>query len=129
MEVGGLYVALPPQHPQDLLLQHGFHLHPSLQLLQPLGMLTDVKALNLLVGSLHLLQHRLTGDSWAAGARVCRQAVALQVKPQTAQVDVVAVAMGAFVWTLTGVQALVQLEVDKLSELGWAEFAVVGLLP
>lgn len=51
------------------------------------------------------------------------------MKPQTAHVDVVALTVGAFVWTLAGVQALVQFEVDKLSELGWAEFAVVGLLP
>lgn len=43
--------------------------------------------------------------------------------------NVVAMAVRAFVWTLAGVQALVQLEVDKLGELGWAEFAVVGLFP
>lgn len=129
MKVGGLEVSLPPQHPQDLLLQHGLHLHPSLQLLQPLCMLADIEALNLLVGAVHLLQGSLTGDSWTAGARASCQAVALQVKSQAAQVDVVAVAVGAFVWTLAGVQALVQLEVDKLGELGWAEFAVVGLLP
>lgn len=43
--------------------------------------------------------------------------------------NVVAVAVRAFVRTLAGVQALVQLEVDKLGELGWAEFAVVGLFP
>lgn len=128
-EVGGLKVSLPPQHPQDLLLQHGLHLHPSLQLLQPLSMLTDVEALNLLVCTLHLLQGSLTGDGRAPRAYVSRHAVALQVKPQAAQVDVVTVAMGAFVWTLAGVKAFVQLQVDKLGELGWAEFAVVGLLP
>lgn len=127
--MGRLEVGLPPQHPQDLLLQHGLHLRPSLQLFQALGVLADVKALDLLIRTLHLLQRSLTGDSWAAGARVCRQAVALQVKPQAAQVNVVAVAVGAFVWTLAGVQTLVQLEVDKLGELGWAELAVVGLLP
>lgn len=38
-------------------------------------------------------------------------------------------AVGAFVWTLAGVQALVQLKVDKLGELSRTEFAVVGLLP
>lgn len=129
MEVGGLKVGLPPQHPQDLLLQHGLHLHASLQLLQPLGVLADVEALDLLVGALHLLQGSLTGDSRAARAGVSRQAVALQVKLQAAQVNVVAMAVGAFVRTLTGVQALVQLEVDELGELGRAEFAVVGLLP
>lgn len=126
MEVGGLNVGLPPQHPQDLLLQHSLHLHPSLQLLQ---LLTDIKALNLLIGALHLLQCCLTGDSWAARASVSCQAVALQVKPQAAQMYVVALAVGAFVWTLAGVQALVQLEVNKLGELGWAEFAMVRLLP
>lgn len=40
-----------------------------------------------------------------------------------------AVAVGAFVWTLAGVQALVELEVDELGELCRAEFAVVRLLP
>lgn len=40
-----------------------------------------------------------------------------------------AVAVGAFVWSLAGVQALVKLEVDELGELGRAEFAVVRLLP
>lgn len=120
MELGGLQVALPPQHPQDLLLQHGLHLDSSLQLLQPLGVFADVKAVDLLVGAVYLLQGGLSGDG---------RAVALQVKPQAAQVDVVAVAVGAFVRTLAGVQALVQLEVDKLGELGWAEFAVVGLFP
>lgn len=50
------------------------------------------------------------------------------MKPQAAQVNVVAMAVRAFVWTLAGVQALVQLEMDELGELGWAEFAVVGLL-
>lgn len=129
MEVRGLEVALPPQHPQDLLLQHGLHFHSSLQLLQALGVLADVEALDLLVGALHLIQCSLTGNGWAARARASRNAVALQVKPQAAQVDVVAVAVEAFVWTLAGVKALVQLEVDKLGELGWAEFAVVGLLP
>lgn len=129
MEVRGLEVALPPQHPQDLLLQHGLHFHSSLQLLQALGVLADVEALDLLVGALHLIQRSLTGNGWAARARASRNAVALQVKPQAAQVDVVAVAVEAFVWTLAGVKALVQLEVDKLGELGWAEFAVVGLLP
>lgn len=127
--MGGLKVGVPPQHPQDLLLQHGLHLRPSLQLLQPFGVLADVEALDLLVGALHLLQGSLTGDSWAARAGGGRQAVALQVKPQAAQVNVVAMAVGAFVRTLAGVQALVQLEVDELGELGWAEFAVVGLLP
>lgn len=127
--MGGLEVSLPPQHPQDLLLQHGLYLHPSLQLLQPLGMLADIEALNLLIGALHLLQGSLTGDGGGARAGVSCQAVALQVELQAAQVDVVAVAVGAFVWTLAGVQPLVQLEVDKLGKLGWAEFAVVGLLP
>lgn len=51
------------------------------------------------------------------------------MESQAAQVDVVAVAVWTFVRTLSRVQALVQLEVDKLSELGGAEFAVVGLLP
>lgn len=120
MEVGRLKVGLPPQHPQDLLLQHCLHLCASLQLLQLLGMLADVKSLDLLVGALHLLQGSLAGDG---------RAVALQVKPQAAHVDVVAVAVGAFVRTLAGVQALVQLEVDKLRELGRAEFALVGLFP
>ncbi len=127
--MGGLKVTLPPQHPQDLLLQHGLHLHPSLQLLQPLGVLADVEALDLLVRTLHLLQSSLAGDGGAARACRGRQAVALQVKPQAAQVDVVAVAVGAFVRTLAGVEAFVQLQVDKLGELGRAEFAVVGLLP
>lgn len=49
------------------------------------------------------------------------------MKLQAAQVDVVAMAVGAFVWTLAGVQALVQFEMNKLGELCWAEFAVVGL--
>lgn len=40
-----------------------------------------------------------------------------------------AVAVGAFVWTLAGVQALVELEVDELGELCRAELAVVRLLP
>lgn len=38
-------------------------------------------------------------------------------------------AVGAFVWTLAGVQALVELEVDKLGKLCRAEFAMVRLLP
>lgn len=38
-------------------------------------------------------------------------------------------AVGAFVWSLAGVQALVELEVDELGELCRAEFAVVRLLP
>lgn len=59
MEVGGLNVSLPPQHPQNLLLQHGFHLHPSLQLLQSLSVFADVKALNLLIGAVHFLQGNL----------------------------------------------------------------------
>lgn len=92
-------------------------------------MLANVKALNLLVSALHLLQGSLTGDSWAARARVCCPAVSLQVKSQAAQVNIVAVAVGAFVWTLAGMQALVQLEVDKLGKLGWAKFAMIGLLP
>lgn len=120
MEMGGLQVALPPQHPQDLLLQHGLHLHSSLQLLKPLGVLADVKALDLLVGAVHVFQGGLAAHG---------RAVALQVQPQTAQVDVVVVAVGAFVRTLTGVQALVQLEVDELRELCRAEFAVVRLFP
>lgn len=40
-----------------------------------------------------------------------------------------AMAVGAFVWTLAGVQTLVQLKVDKLGELSRTEFAVVGFLP
>lgn len=60
---------------------------------------------------------------------MCCQAVTLEVKSQATQVNVVAMAVEAFMWTLTGVQALVQLEVDKLGELSWTEFAVVGLLP
>lgn len=36
--------------------------------------------------------------------------------------------MGALVWPLAGVKALVQLEVDKLGELGRAKLARVGLL-
>lgn len=40
-----------------------------------------------------------------------------------------AVAVGAFMWTFAGVQALVQLEVDKLGELSRAELAVIRLLP
>lgn len=51
------------------------------------------------------------------------------MEPQAAEVDVVAMAVGAFVWSLAGVQALVELEVDKLGELCRAEFAVVRLLP
>lgn len=126
--MGGLEVRLPPWHPQDLFFQHGLHLRPSLQLLEPLGVLAHVEALDLLIGAMQLLQASLTGDGWASGARVSRQAVALKVEPQAAQVDVVAVAVGAFVWTLTGVQALVQFQVDELGELGGAELAVVGLL-
>lgn len=116
-----LEVAFPPKHPQDLLLQHGLHLHASLQLLQPLGVLAHVEALNLLVGAVQLLQAGLA-------ARVRCHAVALEVEPQAAHVDVVAVAVRAFVWTLAGVQALVQFEVDELGELGRAELAVVRLL-
>lgn len=122
--MGGFEVGVPPQHPQDLLLQYGLHLHASLQLLEPLGVLADVEAFDLLVGALHLLQR---GRS--AGAGVGGQAVTLQVKSEAAQVDVVAVAVGAFVRTLAGVQPLVQFEVDELGELGRAEFAVVGFLP
>lgn len=51
------------------------------------------------------------------------------MKSQADKVDVVAVAVGTFVRTLTRVQALVQFEVDKLGELGGAEFAVVRFLP
>lgn len=40
-----------------------------------------------------------------------------------------AVAVRTFVGTVPGVQALVQLKMDELRELGGAEFAVVGLLP
>ena len=66
-------------------------------------------------------------DPPAAGA-VGRQAVALQVEAQAAHVDVVALAVGALVGALAGVQALVQLEVDELGELGGAQLALVGLL-
>lgn len=127
--MGGLEVSLPPQDPQHLLFQHGFHLHAPLQLLQPLGVFAHVKALDFLVSALHLLQGAVAGDDRASRARARRQAVALQVEPQAAQVDVVAMAVGAFVWTLAGVQALVELEVDKLGELCRAELAVVRLLP
>lgn len=123
--MGRLDVGLPPQHPQHLLLQHGLQLGAARQLLQPLGVLADIEALDLLVGALHLLQGRLAGDGRAAGG----QAVAFQVEPQAAQVDVVAVAVRTLVRALAGVQALVELEVDELGELGRAEFAVVGLLP
>ena len=120
MEVRGLEVALPPQNPQNLLLQNGLDLRAALELLQLFGVLADVEALDLLVGALYLLRVALIGR---------RGAVALQVKPQTAQVDVVALAVGAFVRALAGVQALVQLEVDELGELCRAELAVVRLLP
>lgn len=129
MKVRGLNVSLPPQHPQDLLLQHGLHLNPSLKVLQPFGVLTDIEALDLLIGTVHLVQCSLSRDGWTVRARLRCQAVAFQVESQAAQVDVVAVAVGTFVRTLTRVQALVKLEVDKLGELGGAEFAVVGLLP
>lgn len=43
--------------------------------------------------------------------------------------DVVTVAVWAFMWTLAGVQTLVQLKVDKLCEFSWAEFTVIGFLP
>lgn len=92
-------------------------------------MLAHVKALDLLVGAVDLLQRSLAGNVWTAGARVRRQTVTLQVKSQAAQVDVVVMAVGTFVRSLAGMKALVQLEVDKLRELSWAEFAVVRLLP
>lgn len=129
METGRLQVGLPPQDSQHLLLQHGLHLHAPLELLQPLGVFADIKALDFLVGALHFLQGTRAGDRRAPGAGAGRQAVALQVEPQAAQVDVVAVAVGAFVRSLAGVQPLVQLEVDELGELCGAEFAVVRLLP
>ena len=50
------------------------------------------------------------------------------MEPQAAQVNVVPVAVGALVGALAGVQALVQLEVDKLGELGRAQLALVGFL-
>lgn len=117
VEVEGLHFRVPPQHPQHLLLQHGVYLRPTWQLVKSLGVLTDVEALDLLVGAVHFLQSGLAGDSGTARARARRQAITLQVKSQAAQVDVVAMAVGAFVGTLTGVQALVELEVDELGEL------------
>lgn len=130
METGRLQVGLPPQDSQHLLLQHGLHLHAPLELLQPLGVFADVEALDFLVGALHFLQGtRGRGDRRAPGAGAGRQAVALEVEPQAAQVDVVAVAVGAFVRALARVQPLVQLEVDELGELCRAQLAVVRLLP
>lgn len=131
MEGGSLEVHLPPQHPQHLLLQHGLHLHPSLQLVQALGVLAHVEALDLLVDALQLVQGGPSGDGPGGGAArggAGHQAVALHVEPQAAQVDVVAVAVWALVRTLAGVQALVQLEMDKLGELGRAQLALVRLL-
>ena len=53
---GSLQVHLPPQHAQHLLLQHGLRLHAALQLVQPLGVLAHVEALDLLVDALQLVQ-------------------------------------------------------------------------
>lgn len=128
VKVGGL-LSLPPQHPQNLLFQHGVHLHASLQLFQLLRVLAYVEALDLLVGALDLLQRSLARKTWAPRARVCCQAIAFQVESQAAQVDVVVMAVGAFVWTLAGMKAFVQLQVDELRELSWAEFAVIRLFP
>lgn len=109
-----------------MLLQHALRLHAALQLLQPLGVLAHVEALDLLVGPLQVVQGGLAGEGGVSASS--RQAVALEVEPQAAQVDVVAVAAGALVRSLARVQALVELEVDELGELGRAELAVVGLL-
>lgn len=117
VKVERLHLSVSPQHPQHLFLQHGVYLRPTWKLVQPLRMLADIKALYLFIGAMHFFQSSLAGNSRTARARVYCQAVTLQVKSQAAQVDVVAMAVRAFVGTLTGVQALVELEVDELGEL------------
>lgn len=121
-----LEVGVPPQQAENLLLQHDLHLHAALQLLQPLCVLAHVEALDLLVGPLQVVQGGLARQC-GVPASGC-QAVTLEVEPQAAQVDIVPMAVGALVRSLARVQSLVELEVDKLGELGRAKLAVVGLL-
>jgi len=47
---------------------------------------------------------------------------------EAAEVNVALVAVDAFVGTLPGVETLVQLQVHKLGEFGWAQLALVRLL-
>lgn len=107
-------------HTEDLLFHQPLHINP-LNLLQPVSIVADVKALDLLINAVQFIKATV-------GGRHSSQAVALKVEAQAAEVDVVAVAVWTLVGALTCVQPFMQFEVDKLCELSWAQLALIRLL-
>lgn len=105
---------------EDLFFHQPLNIH-TLDLLQPVSIVADVEALDLLINAVQFVQA-------AVGGRHSSQAVALKVEAQAAEVDVVAVAVWTLVGALSCVQPFVQFEVDKLCELGRAELALIRLL-
>ena len=59
------------------------------------------------------------------GCRGGERAEALEVHLEAAVVEISTGAAGTPVRSLSGVEAFVELEVDELSEAGWAELALV----
>lgn len=90
------FFSLFPDHGQDFLLHHrGGHIDVVLHVLEPVGIVTDVKLLDFFVDSSQLLQRQPRG--WGQGT------VPLQVDLEAAEMDVALVAMGALVGPLPGV--------------------------
>lgn len=61
----------------------------------------------------------------SAGGRGGERTEALEVHPEAAVVEISARAAGTPVRSFPSVEAFVELEVDELSETGWAELALV----
>lgn len=59
------------------------------------------------------------------GRRGGERTEALEVHLETAVVEIGTGTAGTLISSFPGVEAFVELEVDELSEAGWAEFALV----
>lgn len=84
-----------PDHGQDFFLHHRGHIDVVLHVLEPVGIVTDVKLLDFFIDSGQVLQRQPRGGG--------HRTVPLQVDLEAAEMDVALVAMGTLVGALPGV--------------------------
>lgn len=82
-------------HSQNFFLHHGGHIDVVLHILEPVGIVTDVKLLDFFVDPGQVLQRDPRG--WG------HRTVPLQVNLEAAEMDVALVAVGTLVGPLPGV--------------------------